>query len=342
MIETAPLMLAFAGRTAALREFLNRLSSGNELVAVDEIAVEPAPADSSAHGGKSAGAEPVALVVQPALSRFVVTVEFCELVAQPAAAGREVSAAAVQESAGHTRPIWQEPAPQKRGRGWIYGVFTPPAVFCDRRSGALAAVPAEEAMPADARDMPVDLQLLQVRRKPFRLKLVGFARGHGDFRGIFSDTATGKTVIGRAGDFLAGCPVRLGQIGIDCSDTGGKGTCAPVATATVTDEGTGEVIVLTTRGPSPAGAPWGVFASRKAPALQRELREGESAVFEDVHCSVERIELDPPLAVVTCVPGNGARAPCRVLMLQNPPDTVRGTPVLTPNGQTCRDHPTTP
>jgi hypothetical protein len=116
----------------------------------------------------------------------------------------------------------------------------------------------------------------------------------------------------------------------------------PLATATVTDEKTGEEVVLTTRGPSPAGAPLGLFASRKNPALQWELKEGESVVFEGVRYCVERIELDPPLAVVTCPPVDGAKANGRTLIPQIPPDAVRGIPAFTATESVSRDPPTTP
>ena len=86
----------------------------------------------------------------------------------------------------------------------------------------------------------------------------------------------------------------------------------------------------------------GLFASRKAPALRRELQEGDSAVFEEVRYCVERVELEPPLAVVACVRADGAKAIGRALILQMSPDAVRGAPAFIATGQIGRDSPTTP
>jgi hypothetical protein len=343
VLETVPIRLIFAGRTATLRRFLNRLLAGKPLVTISEIAVEPAATGPSPRKGKSEGTAPVGLMVQPALSQFTVTIEYCELAPWPiAVSGTTRPAAAPGGGIRHPTCVWPEPVLQKRGRGWVYDVFTPPALFHDRRSHALAAVPVEEAAPADSDNVLFDLLLLEVRQRPFRLRLVGFAGGPEDLKGIFADMTTGKTVLGRVGDRLAGHPLWLTHLGLDRTVSSVKGTGVPLATATVTDEKTGEEVVLTTRGPSPAGAPLGLFASRKNPALQCELKEGESVVFEGVRYCVERIELAPPLAVVTCPPADGAKATGRTLIPQIPPDAVRGIPAFTSTESVSRDPPPTP
>jgi hypothetical protein len=340
VLETVPLRLTFTGRTPALRRFLNRLLADSPLVAISEIAVEPV-STVSLHNRKSAEAEPVVYAVQPDLSQFAVTVEYCEFAAWRAAANRKTPTAVVPAGASARFCGWSDPTPQARGRGWVYEVFTPPTFIRDRSSRALAAVPAEEAMLADPESPPFDLQLLQVRKRPFRLRLVGFAGGSEDLRGIFAD-ATGKTVIGREGDRLTGHRVRLEHLSLDRAGSGNKGTCEPMPMATVSDERTGEEIVLTTRGPTPAGAPLGWFASRKSPASRRALKEGESAVFEGVRYCVDRIEFNPPLAVVTCMPADGARAASHLLIPQVSPEASRGIPALTAAEPHGRDLPMTP
>jgi hypothetical protein len=337
VLETVPIRLIFAGCTATLHRFLNRLLAGKPLVTISEIAVEPAATGASFRKGKSDGTAPVGLMVQPALSQFTVTIEYCELAPWPIAKNGTTRPAAATAGTRHPTCVWPEPVLQKRGRGWVYDVFTPPALFHDRRSHALAAVPVEEAAPADSENPSFDLKLLEVRQRPFRLRLVGFAGGPEDLKGIFADMTTGKTVLGRVGDRLAGHPLWLTHLGLDRTVSGVKGTGGPQATATVTDEKTGEDVVLTTRGPSPAGAPLGLFASRKNPALQRELKEGESAVFEGVRYCVERIELEPPLAVVTCPPADGAKATGLTLIPPIPPDAVRGIPAFTATESVSRE-----
>jgi hypothetical protein len=335
LIETVPLRLTFTGRTATLRQFLNRLSTGGKLVAIDEISVEPIPTAGLLHRGKSVGGETVVLAVQPALSRFVVTAEFCELVAPPGAQGAK-SRTAVASDARKLQPIWGDSEPQTRGRGWIFEVFTPPAIFCDRRGRELAAVPSEEAVLADQESAPLDLQLMRVRRKPFRFRLVGFAGDAKDLRGIFADTSTGKTVIAREGDRLAGHRATLKHLGLERADSGARGACGLMATAMIFDEGTGEEIILNTRGPALAGSPWGVFGSRKNPTWRRELKEGESVTLDGMRYRVGRIELEPGLAVVTCASADGAAEVGHPHILQITPDSPRGTPALTAAGHASR------
>lgn len=341
VIETVPLRLTFTGRTATLRQFLNQLSTGRQVVAICGIAAGPVATTDASHRGKSTGTEPVALVVQPVLSKFVVTVEFCELALTRAAENGPSPASEMKAEARHPPCAWPGPTPQKRGRGWIYEIFTPPTVFSDRRSHSLAAISAEEAMPGDSGLPPSDLQLLQVRKKPFRLRLVGFAGEQKDLRGIFTDTTTGSAVIGRAGERLAGLRVRLKQLALERADCGAKGTYERVTTATVVNEETGEEVALSTHGPSPAGAPLALFASMKDPAWRCELKEGESVAFDGARLSVERVELDPPLAVVTCAPADGAKATNHVLLAQGVPDSPRSNTALTGSKPGGRDLPTT-
>jgi hypothetical protein len=206
---------------------------------------------------------------------------------------------------------------QKRGRGWIYEVFTPPSVFVDRQTHALAAVPADEAAPAEPDARPPDLLLVEVRRGVFRFQLVGYAGERNDLCGIFTDMVTGGTVIGRAGEDIAPQEVLLKQLSLSqpATEKCGTGpTAEPVATATLLDETTGGEVALTTHGHALAGPPLGLFASRKTPDFHREMREGESIACNGVRYRVGRIELDPPLAVVECLTPDGSNVPGTIVL----------------------------
>lgn len=323
LIETTMVRLVFVGRTGTLRHFLNSIQTGDHLMVVDEIRVEPADALHDSHRGGPAGPEPVALLVTAARSRFTVTIESCEIAALTPAAGKTLLERQ-QTVAAAGCPRWPEPAAQGRGRGWIYDVFTPPSVFLDRQSGAIAAVPADEAPPADSDVKTPDLQLLQVRRGVFRLQLAGYARGRDGLRGIFVDTVTGETVIGRAGDHLARHKILLEQLLLSRSGAReGQRAAAgePVATAMLMDESTGEEIALTTRGPCLAGPLLALFGSHTTPALRRELKEGDAVECEGVRCQVLRIEMEPPLAVVESLTPGTIDAARQILIPQRLPST---------------------
>ena len=313
LIETVPIRITFTGTTATLRQFLNQLFSGRELVAISQIAVESAATTGTAHHGESGGSELVEPTVQPSPSRFVVTAEFCKLVAQHTAERLMASPAVAVTGAEPLPRCWTSPSQQQRGRGWIYEIFAPPTLFCSRRGHAVAAVPAAEGVLTEKESAPLDLQLIRVRKKPFRMRLVGFVGNSGDLRGIFTDTTSGKTVIGREGDRLAGSGVSLKHLSLKPGDLGGTKSCEFVATATVLDEETGEEIVIDTRGPTPAGASLGMFSSRKNPAWRNEFKEGSSIELDGTRYRVERIEVDPPLAVVTVASADGLLSRSHVL-----------------------------
>jgi hypothetical protein len=316
LIEARPIRLVFTGYTATLRRFLNGLLDGDHLVAVDEVTVEPADSARAAPRGNPAGANPVSLLVPAGQSQFTVTVECCELGAIPVAGNDRGPARGARTPGLGASSAWPEPARQQRGRGWVYEVFTPPVVFCNRLTRALAAVPAEDVLPAESDVAPPDLQLLRVQPGCFRYQLVGYAGRREDLHGIFADTVSGETFIGRAGEHVPRERFLLKQLGVGRSGAreGGSRAGGWVGTATMLDETTGDEVVLTTLGRSLAGAPQGLFASRTKPEWRRELKEGESIACNGLSYRVNRLELDPPLAVVECPAADGSKRASLILL----------------------------
>ena len=345
VVETTAFRVTFVGYTAALRSFLNRLASGELPVVVRGVEVEPVKESSSRQHHPPGGVDSFVMIVRPARSRFSVTVEFCEIIPSPVPAnGRPVA------KAGRTRALtkpwpWTEPAAQRRGRGWVYDVFTPPSLYYDPRARLLSAMPAAEAARADSIDAAPDLELLTVRRGPFRLQLVGYAGGADDRRGIFANINTGETVIGREGERLAGQGLTVKSLSLKCPGAGTDGSAAtgdPVATAIMTDESTHEEMVLTNREQCLAGAPVGLFMSRKTPGFRRELREGESITVNGVNYCIERIDLQPPQVVVVYA-GPGETEPrIRTFAPQSAPMASGEVPVLTASDKNVRSFQGTP
>ena len=315
-------------------------------MAIDEIRAEPADAARDIPRGKPTVSEPVGLLLAAAQSRFTVTLEYCRLAGSTAVNNGPTRFASTQPGGKAASFPWPEPAVQRRGRGWIYEVFTPPSVLCGWHGRTLAAIPPEEAPPAEAGAKPCDLQLLQVRRGAFRLQLAGYAGERNDLHGIFVNTVTGETAIGRAGDHLARHRVRLKQLVLGRADTGagrGAATGEPLATAVLVDEDTGDEVVLTTRGQALSGPPLGLFAGRKPPILRSQVKEGDSIEITGVHYRVERLELDPPLAVVACVIPDGGKETREILTPPAPPAPAETSPdALNATRRNIRPLPTKP
>jgi hypothetical protein len=345
VVETTAFRVTFAGYTAALRSFLNRLASGELPVVVRGIEVEPVKESSLRHQNSPGGMDSLALIVRPARSRFSVTVEFCAIIPLSVPAnGKSVPAAG--RTGALTKPcLWTEPAAQRRGRGWVYDVFTPPSLYYDPRARMLSAMSAAEAARADSADAAPDLELLTVRRGPFRLQLVGYAGGADDRRGIFANINTGETVIGREGERLAEQGLTVKSLSLKYPYAGSDGSTAtgdPVATAIVTDESTDEEMVLTNHEQCLAGAPIGLFMSRKTPGFRRELREGESITVNGVNYCIERIDLQPPQVVVVYAGPGEIEPHIHTFAPQSAPMASGEVPVLTASDKNVRSFQGTP
>lgn len=323
MIETTAFRVMFVGHTAALRGFLNRLAAGAIPVVVRSVEAEPVKETPLQRQVARGSADPLALIVRPAWSRFTVTVEFCEIILPPTQASNTPVASSAQSGAT-TADLWPDPPAQSRGRGWVYDVFTPPSLYCDSQAGRLSALPTGDAAPADPADTDIDLQLVEVRRGPFRLQLVGYAGGPENLCGIFVHSSTGETMIGHGGEHLTAPGLAVKRIDLCRPSTGreeGDATTDVVATATVQDESTGEEVVLTNRETCLAGAPLGLFTSRKTQGFRRELREGESVALNGVNYCVARIDLQPPQALIACMT-TGAIEPSLHTLTPSAPDLI--------------------
>ena len=345
VVETTAFRVTFAGYTASLRGFLNRLASCELPVVVRGVEVEPVKESSPRHHHPSSGLDSLAMIVRPARSRFSVTVEFCEIIPSSATANERPVAEAARTAALIKPCRWTEPAAQRRGHGWVYDVFTPPSLYYDPRARVLSAMPATEAAQADPAEAAPDLELLAVRRGPFRLQLVGYAGGADDRRGIFANIDTGETVIGREGERLSGQGLTVKSLSLKfpvAGSAGSAGTGDPVATAIVTDESTDEEMVLTNREQCLSGAPVGLFMSRKTPGLRRELREGESLTVNGVNYCIERIELQPPQVVVVSTGPGEIEPRIRAFTPQSAPMTSGEVPVLTASDKNVRSFQGTP
>ena len=339
-VATTPFRLVFTGPSAALRRLLNRLAAGDTPAVVRSVMVEPSGAAPPARSAKSGAREPLALVVRAASSRFAVTVEFCDILGPPIAPGERSGPAL--EGVGGSGP-WPEPASQLRGREWLYDLFTPPAVYFNPQRPELRAASADPVI-ANSEETRPDLELLRVRRRPFRVQLIGYAGRPDDLRGIFADSASGETVVARAGDHLAGQRITVRQLALERLSDGAEGGSAqePAAIATVMEDGAGGEIRLHTREPCLAGPPVGIFGSRRVAGLRREAEAGESFVLEGASYCVEQIDVQPPEATVACTPPDGAGPPVRRILHPRDPPEIDEAPGRSAAGQSAATFQNTP
>ena len=189
---------------------------------------------------------------------------------------------------------WAAPVAQSRGREWIYDTFTPPEIFYNARSKQFTVKPPSSLLDEDAQES-YGLELVAVRPEPFRLQLIGYVGGEGNWRGMFQNLVSGQVFLAAGGHRVPNLaltvrsldvsphPIRMGE---------SMTTRQRVATAVVRDDKAGSEITLTHRERVFTGT---VFAFVAAPGetATREVRAGDMFKLGEATYRIEKIELTP-------------------------------------------------
>lgn len=95
---------------------------------------------------------------------------------------------------------WSAPEPSPRDAAWTYEVFTPPEIYYDGATQKFTVIPQQtEEADGVAAKSGFGLELVEVRRVPFRLQLVGYVGEEGRYLGTFENLESGETFLARAG-----------------------------------------------------------------------------------------------------------------------------------------------
>lgn len=107
--------------------------------------------------------------------------------------------------------VWSPAGNQSRGEEWVFDVFTPPVIYYDPSSREFAVTPPSTQVfdTGENQWAAFDLELLEVRLRPYKLQLVGYAGKKGDYLVSFENTATGALVLLKEGQEEADLGVRL-------------------------------------------------------------------------------------------------------------------------------------
>lgn len=194
---------------------------------------------------------------------------------------------------------WTTPAPQARGREWVYDAFTPPEIYYNARSRQFSVKPPASLVEGDAAE-PFGLELVAVRPEPFRLQLIGYVGTPGNWRGTFQNVRTGEVFLAAAGRRVPGLGLTLRSLEVAAQPVAipdSMTTRQRVATAVVRDEKTGQDITLTHRERTFTGT---LFAFVAAPGQSstREVRAGDSFKLGEATYRVEKVEQSPPSAEI--------------------------------------------
>jgi hypothetical protein len=191
---------------------------------------------------------------------------------------------------------WAAPVAQSRGREWIYDAFTPPEIFYNARSKQFTVKPPSSLLDEDAQES-FGLELIAVRPEPFRLQLIGYVGGEGNWRGMFQNLVTGQVFLAAGGHRVPELgltvrsldvsphPIRMGESMISRQR---------VATAVVRDEkAAGREVTLTHRERVFTGTVF-AFVATPGETAAREVRTGDMFKLGEATYRIEKIETNPP------------------------------------------------
>jgi len=144
---------------------------------------------------------------------------------------------------------WDRPQSQSRGEDWVFDVFTPPVLYYNPASREFTVTPPE-LVSSNSRDpwKSFEIELLEVRQRPYRLQLVGYAGDDGNFVASFEYMATGDVLLARAGKQLFEAGVKILSFEVkqmEVEQEGSMPVFEKVGVARLLDYESGEEIYLT-------------------------------------------------------------------------------------------------
>ncbi len=197
---------------------------------------------------------------------------------------------------------WASPRSQSRGPEWVYDLFTPPEIRFDGATRMFAVKPPED--PARAEMTAPGVELVGVKRAPFRLQLLGFLGDDGHFVGVFENRRTAEVFLAGTGKLLPDLELRVAEFSVNRASRVAEGMLVPpwVATAQVHDLHADSLTTLTAGELSLTDELSAVFATQEDDdETIGEYWAGEELESADRVYRVSRLRFDPPMAELTQV-----------------------------------------
>lgn len=212
---------------------------------------------------------------------------------------------------------WRSAESQSRGEDWLFDVFTPPVIYYDPQSREFAVTPPSIQV-VDAVDTlwaAFDVELIEVRQRPYKLQLVGYAGSQGSYLAYFENSETGALVYLREGQEDAELGVRLTSFTeqtVEVRKDESTPVVETVGVARVADYASGEEINLTNMETK-------MFSELEAsirllPAgIVRYVEVGSRFELESGDYLIEDLSVQPEEAIITKISKDGARRFSRTL-----------------------------
>lgn len=189
---------------------------------------------------------------------------------------------------------WAPPGAQKRGREWIYDTFTPPEIFYNARSKQFTVKPPSSLLDEEMQEA-FGLELVAVRPEPFRLQLIGYVGGEGNWRGTFQNVLSGEVFLGAAGRRVPNLAITIKSLDVSSQPIRmgeSMTTRQRVATAVIRDEKSGRDVTLTHRERVFTGTVF-AFVAEPGQSATREVRTGDMFKIGEATYRIDKIQTEP-------------------------------------------------
>lgn len=226
--------------------------------------------------------------------------------------------------------VWPQPIAQTRGAEWIYDVFTPPEIYYDSTTKQFSVTPPVTPPDKPKEEIPFGVELVAIKQDTFRLQLVGYIGGEGDYRGTFENAVSGETVIGRAGKEFTDLGLRVKSFEVKrnvIKSAESMDTIDIEAIAVVVDTKTSEEITLTNKRRLIKGTPIAVLKETVSGNILEHKAEG-TFVIGDASYTVVSATAEPASVVVT---KTAPSLPAPETKTLTPPAPVDAVPVPAEN-----------
>ena len=215
---------------------------------------------------------------------------------------------------------WKTPNKQSRGSDWVFDVFTPPVIYYDPLSREFAVTSPALIAVAENEDpwQSFGLELIEVRPRPYRLQLVGYAGEDGNYVAYFQYLDNGDLVLARPGKLLVEAGVKVVSFEVkqmEIQQEGSMPVFENVGVARILDYQSGEEVFLTNLETK-------IFTDLEARvrAVREEtvyvVREGSQVELDTGVYIIGDLSSEPQEAMVTKVSRDGER---RMSKLLTPP-----------------------
>lgn len=240
-----------------------------------------------------------------------------------------------------TTTLWPEAPAQTRGAKWIFDVFTPPEIFYDTVTKQFILNPDEKPPKPTEELKPFGVKLVAIKTDDFRLQLVGYVGNNvNDYRGTFINPSTNETFLAQEGresrklNDLGLALKKFEVIRTRTTSTDSMPVYETIATATIEDKKSGEIIILTNKARRLNGPP---LALLKADSGEEFTQKTDSSFkVGEIAYKVLSVTETPPAARLSKYTPNTDQTVEETLTISEPvkipavPPSVESQPAVLP------------